>query len=198
MTDPATEEKSLRLFTAITLPPDIRDTVAAYGEVCRNASPSSIRWVAAENLHLTLKFYGDTEVKQLPLLQSTLKKYLSGLESPVLQLAGTGAFPSWHRPAIFWVGVEILSGVLAPLAMACEDAGRETGLASEKKKFIPHITIGRLRRKKAFSHREREVLSSLTPSRFGQEFQAQNVVLFRSQLTRRGPVYTALEEYPLA
>ncbi|NLN94017.1 MAG: RNA 2',3'-cyclic phosphodiesterase [Candidatus Hydrogenedens sp.] len=197
MTDRTSEEKTVRLFAAIALPSSVQESVAAYVEECRNAVPTSIRWVDPKNLHITLRFYGELQAEQALLLQSSLDHSLSGLTGPLLQLAGTGAFPSLRRPSIFWAGVKILSGDLMPLVEACEEAAHRLDQPAEAKRFVPHITLGRLRKKKEFSHREREVFGSRTPSHFGQEFKAQNVVLFKSQLTPRGPVYTPLKEYPL-
>lgn len=197
MKDEPSESKQLRVFAALPLPEQVRAAVFRRSDACRNSLQSVVRWVPPENLHLTLRFYGTVTEAQLDVIHNTLSVQLAECTAPFLQLTGTNAFPSLKRPAVFYVGIRIIQGDLQHLAAICEKAALLAGLPEEKKQFKAHITIGRVKRNAVVPCAEAllsepggEVLS-------GQEFRADNVVLFNSELSSRGPFYSALRNYRL-
>jgi len=197
MKDEPSESKQLRVFAALPLPEQMRAVVLRGSDICRNNLQSVVRWVPPENLHLTLRFYGTITEAQLEVIHNTLSGRLAECTAPFLQLAGINAFPSLKRPSVFYVGVRIIQGDLQHLASICEKAALHAGLPEEKKQFKAHITIGRIKRnavapcaEEVLSEPGGEVLS-------GQEFRADNVVLFNSELSSRGPLYSAFRNYRL-
>lgn len=189
----------MRLFAAIELPEASR--TALHDLILKLRSPTGgVSWVKPENMHLTLRFYGDVSEGQLPALKHCLTESLATHEAPTLHVRGVGAFPSFRKPSIVWAGIETLSGDLSGLQRVTERAAHKIGLAPERHPFHPHVTLARLRKTATTS----VYASLLRPYQdpecspdFGPAFRAGKITLFSSLLTPRGPVYTILEEIML-
>jgi 2'-5' RNA ligase len=182
-----------RLFLAVPVSDSLRESVAAWTEQLRRAH-SGWRWVASANLHLTLRFYGETSEATAGQLCDRLTRY-GALEAPFrLELAGWGAFPSLARPRVLWIGV---SGDLEPverLAEAAERDAAELGFEAERRRFHPHLTVARASR-----GRRRPSLPAKgehAEPRFG-DMSVDRLVLYRSQLGPQGPSYERVLEIPL-
>lgn len=197
MIETGSENIHYRLFAALPLPESIQETLGESKTLFVDKDSRELRWVAPQNLHLTLRFYGELKHRQVMQLQELLDQSLRDIKAPILRISGTGAFPSEQRPAVLWAGVKVLSGALDPLVHACEAAAVVLGLEENKKRFIPHITLARIRRPKERAKSGGVSRYTFPQSPFGQEFKARNVVLFNSELTPRGPFYTVLKEYEL-
>lgn len=189
----------MRMFVAIELPEEARTAVYALGLKLRGEKGEA-SWVRPENMHLTLRFYGDVPEERARDLGQFLGRQAAGIAAPVLIARGIGAFPSVRKPAILWAGLENVSGDLSALQQVTEDAAREIGLPPETHRFHPHVTIARLRRP-GKSDSYAELLAPFQEEghvpEFGQAFQVRNVVLFSSLLTPHGPVYKVVREIPL-
>lgn len=189
----------MRVFVAISLPNEVRKAIHTVALKLREkGDPAS--WVRPENMHLTLRFYGEVPEEKVKQLSDWLSERLPLHERPLLLARGVGAFPSITRPSVLWAGVETLSGSLEPVQRDTELGAREIGLPAEPKPFHPHITLARLRRpgKECACT---GLLASFQENghvpEFGREFCAESVVLFSSVLTPRGPVYKVLREMRL-
>lgn len=126
----------LRLFTAIELPDDVRDSLARL----RQPLPGA-KWVDRADLHLTLRFAGDIE----PRAATEFASNLSLIDADVfeLRLAGLGVFGG-AAPHTLWAGVEE-NAALEALHRQHERAARNAGLKPETRKFAPHVTLARFR-----------------------------------------------------
>lgn len=130
----------MRLFIAIEIPPQIRAAFAALLREFRAIAPQ-IKWVRAENLHVTLKFLGETEIEKLSALQNALAAVRSS--QPVnLQFRGLGFFPNEKRPRVFLAGMEA-SPNLKALAADIDSATHRLGFPLEERPFTPHLTLAR-------------------------------------------------------
>lgn len=188
----------LRLFIALPL-----DLPVAVLELSRRlAGVGGLKVVRPENMHLTLHFLGDTPEDKLELLKYAIeatiedwnRKHNNGpLE---LELKGLGAFPPRGPPRVVWVG---LGGrqvpLLEELASIMDDWLYESGLGRADRPFKPHLTLARVRDKRATGP-VRQLLREHGASMFG-ELELDRMVLFRSQLTPKGPIYTRLHEVEL-
>jgi 2'-5' RNA ligase len=125
-----------RLFAGLELPEDIRDHLSDLERPLPGA-----RWVAADDLHITLRFAGDVE----GLVAREFEQGLEEIEADAfeLRLAGLGTFGG-NDPRVIWAGVEP-NPSLDALARACDRAARNAGLPPETKPFKPHVTLARLR-----------------------------------------------------
>jgi len=189
----------MRMFVAIELPEAARNAVHALGLRLRREKDGA-SWVRPENMHLTLRFYGDVpDTRMRPLIESLCLR-IAPLRGPQLLTRGIGAFPSVRRPSILWAGLETLSGDLNALQQAAEAAASDIGLSPETRAFHPHVTIARVRvpdKAGAYAALLAPYLEPGCAPEFGQAFEVRNVVLFSSQLTPSGPVYKVVREISL-
>ncbi|HXJ14302.1 MAG TPA: RNA 2',3'-cyclic phosphodiesterase [Candidatus Limnocylindrales bacterium] len=131
----------MRLFIAIEIPENIRNTFASLLKEFRAFAPH-LKWVRAENLHVTLKFLGETDASNLDALQYAL----SAVQSPepvCLEFRGLGFFPNQKRPRVLWAGMEA-SPNLKSLAAYIDQAAHPLGFPLEERPFTPHLTLARL------------------------------------------------------
>lgn len=128
---------SLRLFAALELP----DHVAASLIVVMTGIPGA-KWRPRENLHLTLRFFGDIAEPVADDLDLELAGVAERQAPFELQLKGAGSFGG-AEPHALWIGVAP-SPALSTLADAVEKAARKAGLKPEPRKFMPHVTLAYL------------------------------------------------------
>lgn len=126
-----------RLFTGIEIPEEQRDDLRRL----RQPLPGSSRWVEPDNLHLTLRFFGDIDNRKA----SELIEQLDGISVDAfeIRLSSLGAFGG-NEPRSLWAGVEA-GPELETLARANERAARAIGLPPDPRPFKPHVTLARLK-----------------------------------------------------
>jgi len=187
--------KPLRTFVALEISDAVRQRTLQLIEQLRRAQVE-VKWVEAENLHLTLKFLGDVDPLELPEVCRAVEKAAVG-EAPFrMQLRGAGAFPSLDRPRILWLGVGVGNEQVSELFERIDQTLAEAGFAPESRKFHPHMTLGRIRR----AFKGVSDLADLLRRRHDFEAGTCDVtqaVVFVSQLGRGGPRYEAVARLPL-
>jgi len=182
----------VRCFIAIELPQNIRQAIVAISaplrQECRRAT-----WVAAGNLHLTVRYLGSLSDRELESIDRGLREIVSDLPRFTLRIHGLGAFPSQMDPKVLWMGASTSSNGLDALQSRCESIARNTGLAPDTRNFHPHVTFARVKSPLAIPL----ALNTLQPGQLvdAGEFEVPGVSLFQSELTPRGPIYTRHQEY---
>lgn len=177
----------LRLFVALDLPTEMRAEVAALAGGIPGA-----RWVPPENYHLTLRFIGEIENWRAQEVDDALAAIRGNAFD--LSLAGLGTFEKAGRIHSLWVGAE-RNEVLTHLQNKVETALQRTGLAPERKRFSPHVTIARTERappEKVIGFVQAHNLFRATPVR------VEHFTLFSSRLGKEASVYTPEVDYGLA
>jgi 2'-5' RNA ligase len=185
--------QKIRLFIAINLPEAVKsvllETVAQMGQ---RLPDKAVRWVKPEQMHLTLRFLGDTAVSQLPDLQNQLTQLTRRHSSFRVHLNGMGAFPNRKRPRVVWAGLDGDLARLQKMQAALEDHIVALGWSREKRPFSPHITLGRVKDARAAQALNWAVdLAKM-------EFEVTGVQLVQSELRPFGAVYTVQHLAPLA
>ena len=172
---------------------EVESAIAEFVESLRELR-SGVRWVRPANLHLTLRFLGDTVNRNLlqPLNQ-TLNQITSQTSPFMLHARGTEAFPNLDRPRIIWIG--LVSEQLIRLAQQVEGAVVQTGFMPEGRPYTPHLTIGRVRDLHGWQ-RIRQVLRESPNQDFGSMLISE-MILYRSILGGEAAQYQALARYPL-
>jgi len=128
---------SLRLFAAL----DIPDSVAVRVMELMRGVPGA-NWRPRENLHVTLRFFGDVAENVAEDLDGELAVIAEATPPFEIALKGAGSFGG-ADPHALWLGVAE-SAPLRKLAADCERAGRRVGLKPETLKFTPHVTVAYL------------------------------------------------------
>lgn len=156
--------------------------------------PDAPRWVGREAQHVTLAFFGDVPVAQVPELAAALGDAL-GPPSVHLRLAGAGTFPERGSPRVLWVGVDGDVAALAALAGAAAAAARSAGVPVDRRPYRPHLTVGRWSAAAA-PPSGRSLVGTL--GRYaGPHFAAGSVVLMRSH-HGAGPRYETVASWTAA
>jgi RNA 2',3'-cyclic 3'-phosphodiesterase len=185
-----------RTFIGIPLPRAIRDRLC---ELQRSlgASAPGVKWVEAENLHITLVFLGEVDDRELPAVCRAVQEAIAAHAAFPLSVEGPGCFPNTRRPRVLWVG----AGMGAQEAVAIHDALEaplfELGCyRREERKYTPHVTLGRLR-----GEAPGDALTLALAKHQGfkaGELTVDQLHVMSSELTSRGPIYAILSRAKLA
>jgi 2'-5' RNA ligase len=182
-----------RCFIAIDVPVTVKKEIGAILEILEKHD-ADIKWVAPENIHLTLKFLGPTPDTLLPRITDTVSNILSSYKPFYIRIYTTGVFPSRKYPRVIWTGIDD-SEVLRKLKNDIEQSLSLLSFAKEDKEFKPHLTIGRIRSQKGIIN----VLSELDNYKtkdFGT-VHVQEIRLMKSELKPKGAEYTCLSAMAL-
>ncbi|MEO0102704.1 MAG: RNA 2',3'-cyclic phosphodiesterase [candidate division WOR-3 bacterium] len=179
----------IRSFIAIPLPKEVREEI---GKILKEyESKDFCRWVAPENLHITLIFLGEISERFLREVQIEVAKVVEQRKGFSIKLGGFGAFPSVKNPRVLWIGVSSGGKEVEELQGSLVDNLARIGFKPEERKFHPHLTIGRVKGiMKEIDLWERKYESEAVP--------VNSIVLFKSTLTPNGPIYEKIEEYPFS
>lgn len=175
----------MRLFVAIELSPAVRKALVDLQRRL-DAHGSIVRWVPAEQLHLTVKFLGEVDDRRVAAVGRSVTDCGTTLGAFTMSTAGAGCFPPRGRARIVWGGVTDASGRLGALTEAVEAAMESFGFARERRPFSPHVTIGRVR-EGAATDALRAAVGAAPLTCVEQEVAA--MTLMSSVLSPRGPTY---------
>lgn len=182
----------LRCFIAIEIPDPVKREIAEMTDILKKYD-ADIKWVTVENLHVTLKFLGNTPEKSVPEIRASLSNAVSSFQPFYIKINGTGVFPSKKFPRVIWVGVE--NGEALPkLAADIDRSISLLGYKEEEREFKPHLTLGRVRSRKGTTSIVNE-LDNFKAKEFGL-FTADRIKLMRSELKPKGPEYSCICEVP--
>jgi 2'-5' RNA ligase len=175
----------VRAFVALRVPasPPLGEVL---GELRSLGRP--VRAVAAENLHLTLKFLGNTDENWIPDIARLLADVAAGTSAFAVTLCGLGVFPKLSRPSVIWTGMTPPEPVVR-LARDVEVALVTFGFAPETRTFQPHVTLARI---KSRPPQELPTLLDRQAETVFATFPVDELVLMQSELTPRGSRYTPL------
>ena len=189
-----------RLFVALVPPATVQSELAAL------AVPlGGMRWIPAENIHLTLRFIGDTEPERQAALEAALARVR--VEPFILPVEGVGVFPSRGPAKVLWAGAGHGHPRLFQLRQQVDEALLSVDPTLDVHTFHPHFTLGRLDPK----HEPKEIAHFLERhARFeAPPFRVDEFHLMASErlpgLLRQGyegqgrpPVYRVVRSFPLA
>ncbi|MET3927748.1 RNA 2',3'-cyclic phosphodiesterase [Devosia sp. 2618] len=175
-----------RLFTGLEIPADV-----GFALSLKRGGLTGARWIDPENYHITLRFIGDVDHHVADDVADSLDRLSSSLRFSV-RLTGLGSFGG-DKPRSLYAGVEP-SEALTRLQAAQERVLQRAGLPAEGRKFVPHVTLARLR-----GAGPEEVARFLSEAgRFEPlAFQVGRFVLFSSKDSVGGGPYVVEQSYPL-
>jgi len=187
----------MRAFIAIELPQEVKNSLShLQGKL--KAAGADVKWVAPENIHLTLKFLGEIDEKKIDKITYIIEDIAKNISSFYIRVCSLGAFPKINIPRVIWVGIDKGDNEIKEIVRGLEEKIAEAGIPKKDGLFSSHITIGRM---KSYLNQERLVkdLKSMADN-LGEEnleFLSDSITLFKSALTSKGPIYEALKEITL-
>ena len=191
------EDERLRLFVAIDLPEDVRESLGRLQAGLRRTDLTGLRWTRPEGVHLTLKFLGETPAAEVAAIEGALARAVRGVPAFRLALGAPGTFGGRRGPRVLWVDVE---GELAPLQRLQAAVERElaaVGFAADERGFSPHLTLARIPQPPPPGLAERVSRALAAVAAPQGEFRATELLLMRSRLQPGGAVYSRVAAFPL-
>ena len=152
---------------------------------------ANIKLVEPENIHITLKFLGDTEEIKLDEIENIIKNAVNNISPFKIQLHGTGIFPNTSYIKVIWIGIK-QGEQIGIIADKIDEQLTKLAFEREKRRFSPHLTIARVKTAK-----NKEKLTQIVEKYRDIEFtniKVENIRLKKSELTPKGPIYTTLRE----
>ncbi|HQP98826.1 MAG TPA: RNA 2',3'-cyclic phosphodiesterase [bacterium] len=177
----------MRCFIAILLSDSVRNQIAELQEDLRR-SGLKLKWVAPENIHLTLQFLGEITEEQAGKVVAILEQAAAQTHAFELAAEGIGQFPPKGTPRVVWVGLNGETEPLMDLDHRIREALKREQIPFDDKPFHPHLTIARV---------EQGFRGPLRTSEKARQFHAGTIAadavnLMKSDLRPSGPVYTSL------
>ena len=180
----------IRIFLALELSQTVRNRLSAHAELISGHDKlQQIRWLPKENYHLTLVFLGNVEYVLMSSLQLKLEQNLSFNKAVPFRFSEITPFPFSGTPKIAAAILE-RSEELMQLQHNTAKCVHGFGISLERRRFTPHVTLGRLK------SRSRKSLA-FQPQQIFLDGVTVKVVIFQSELAPTGAVYTSLGEISL-
>jgi 2'-5' RNA ligase len=185
--------QSIRTFIAIEVGTDVKARAADLIKRLKKAE-ADVRWVSPEHMHITLKFLGDVPNVEIPDVCREIAAATVQFEPFEIEFQAAGAFPDSQRAKTLWIGIAPGEGFDQLAAMNNEIEERlhtNLGFPRERRRFQPHLTIGRVNSAGA----AQQALAQLVEE--NATFDASlaeidEVLIYASFLEKSGPTYTVM------
>jgi 2'-5' RNA ligase len=192
----ASEEKLNRAFLAIELSAEVLSEISSIQARLKKAVQGTIRWVRPEAMHLTLKFLGDISENDIATISRVMADQAGAIKPFALDVGTLGAFPDMTRPRVIWLGIGGDVELLIRFQKSLDQALHGQGFPEEERVFSPHLTLARIKEPRGVIGLAK--ISEKTGKHAAGPFSARELVLFRSQLTPQGAIYSQLACFPFA
>lgn len=182
-----------RLFAAIKINPS-EEFVQTYYNLKTNLRNDKIKWVDINNIHITLKFLGETQEDRIPEIAKKLKAIAENHSKLTLHIKDTNIFGSSYKPRVIWFGIEENEKLLT-LAADVLNKMDDIGFKQDRQNFVPHLSIARIK----FIDDKNRFQQVIDKYKF-TDIQKQEVSgfnLYESILKPQGPEYKVIERFKL-
>jgi len=181
-----------RLFAAIKITPD-KEFMDQFHRLQEHFNNEKIKWVEDQNIHITLKFFGDTDERKLSEIITVLKRVGDRLLAFSFCLNSLGIFGSKYDPRVIWTGIEPYDSLVDLMKLVHEEL-KTIGFMPDRQNLVPHLTMGRIKfltDKRKFQ----EVIGEFKEMK-SRMLLAENFILYESILRKEGPLYLGLQTFP--
>lgn len=184
----------IRSFIAVEIPffPSIGSAIEAL-----KSTGLVAKFVEPENMHLTLRFLGDVDERDVPTIVDAMQEAAGDISPFEMKVSGMGFFPGGNRINVIWLGFEggvPLKDFVSRLSSEFERSNiRPDGM--DHREFVPHLTIARVKYP-GDKKRLLEVINSYSDTTFGN-LSVDKILLKKSVLQRSGPIYSTLASVAL-
>lgn len=181
-----------RTFLAVDIDDGLKGKILEVQNTLKSAD-APVKFVESENLHFTLKFFGDITQEKTNEISSVIEEKLKNYEPFSISLDGIGVFPTLRYIRVIWIGTKQHDS-FSKMQQDLDEEFMKMDYSKERS-YTPHLTIGRL---KGSTNKELlvEKIEELKDIQIGN-MEIKEVVLKKSELTPSGPIYTDLELFKL-
>lgn len=186
----------IRSFLAFDLTNEMKQKL---GQIIGLLEPKAkgVKWVKPGLMHCTMKFFGDVDEEPLMGDLSRVIEETVRHQAPIhLKGVGIGVFPNWRYPRVIWAGLTGEVEAAIALHERLETVFEPFGLKRDDRAFRLHLTLGRAKSPLKNCGALVTLVEKLVDREFG-EFDIDHLTLYKSVLTREGPIYTVLREFKL-
>lgn len=176
----------MRAFIAFEISDAVRGEFMLIQNELRKTG-ADVKWTRPENIHVTLKFLGEVSEDRIDGISKALDSIAKEYKAFEITLFKLGAFPKLDFPRVVWIGIDENCAVVEEIQAKIENACYNMGFERDKRPYSSHLTIGRVRGPKN-KDRLKQALTTLDVKPV--MFHAKEIILFRSTLTPKGPIYT--------
>lgn len=161
-----------------------------------SATRADVRWIDAASMHLTLKFLGHVDARDVGAVDAAVSRVAGAARPTRGRLCDLGSFPHLRRPRVLFAGVQPQDEALASLHEALQSELESIGFPRDARRFHPHVTLGRVRSNRRLA----ELVAAFEERRHFDAgiFSIDALTLFESELRRSGALHHALGIYRLA
>ena len=181
----------MRLFIALPLSTEVENFL---GNIINDLKQKrgNVKWVDSKNIHLTMKFLGETDENKVEAIIESIKSVAAKHKSVDCTINKVNAFPNIKRPKVVWAGLEDINlDKLEKIASDIDNEMSRLDFEKENKKFKSHLTLGRVK-----DNKDMDELTKYLESYKIQPYDIlfDKIVLFKSTLTPQGAIYERLYE----
>ena len=185
--------ETFRAFIAVDLPETVRGFLAEIQEALKlHGMP--IKWVRPQNIHLTLKFLGDTNTAKTARILTAMTSAANDCPGVSLTAKDIGVFPDLNRPRVIWAGVNGQLEVLIKVQRILDEHLADLGFPRDRRNFSAHLTLGRVKGK-IIADRMKAAIDGLKGVE-SEPFEVDRIILFKSELRSTGAIYTPVHQVP--
>jgi len=179
----------MRTFIAIKINPEEK-LLEIFSTLKKSLAGEVINWVSSENLHLTLRFLGETSQAQVGEIVKLLESISEQFQPFQFEIKGVAVFKNKIQPRVLFLSIEN-DFMLKKLAGEIEESVMPHGFDWEEKTFNPHLTLGRIK-----FIQNKDVVYSLVnklKSTYIQQVTVSEIIFYQSILGSEGPTYNPIK-----
>ncbi len=184
----------MRCFIALPLTTEIKKKAVSLQEEVKKTK-ADLKWVEEKNFHLTLKFFADVAEETVDKIKSIIDQIGRGFRPFEIELCGLVAVPDLSSARVIWVPVSKGGGEIKNIFEFLENHLLVLGFPKEKRSFLSHLTLGRVRSSSHLDDLKRKI-ESMNEIYLGKQI-ISSIQLVRSVLTKSEPVYSIIAEAKL-
>jgi len=181
-------EKLIRTFISVFVPKEIVN-IKEMLKTTIDTRGIKIRWVKDGNMHLTLKFIGNTTEESIDSINNAIHDVVKDTPFINLSISGTGCFSKRDRANTLWVGIKGDLDKLEKLILNINNKLEPLGFPIERRKFLPHITIARIN---SNQKKKPDISNFLNTTFMELPMKIVKINLIQSQSFPKGSFYTIL------
>ena len=186
------QSETIRSFLAIELDPELVPKILDVQKEFKKTN-SNIKYVPSQNMHFTLKFFGNIDFNMVEDISAAVLKVIKNYSSFDLNIKKCGCFPNKNVIKVLWLGLDEGSPI-KDIQKDLDKEFRKLGFKKEKN-FISHLTIGRVKSPKG-KKEIRNTIEKLEDVEIGQ-MTVSKICLKQSTLTPQGPIYEDIKVFEL-